>query len=100
MSLPSPLGVLLAIIVALFTLSIIFLKINERPFAIFLLSLARFISMPKQRIWHKGNSTDINVEIFHASKINTGPIIVEKHLSHEDVVRAAQTFDSPSANKI
>jgi len=90
----------MAIIVALFTLAIIFLKINERPFAHFLLSLARFMSTPKQRVWHKGNANDINVEIYHAAKTNTGPVVPEKHLSHADIARLSKGFDTPDTTKI
>lgn len=99
MSLPSPLNILLAIIVALFTVAMIFLKINERPFSHFLLSLMRFMSTPKQRVWHKGNATDINVEIYHTQKKNTGPVVAEKHLTHEDIARLSKGFDSPNATK-
>ena len=96
MSLPSPLGAILGVIVALFTVAMIFLKINERPFSHFLLSLFRFMSTPKQRVWHKGGTTDLNVEIYHAQKKNTGPVVAEKHLSHEDIARLSKGFDSPN----
>lgn len=100
MSLPSPLNILLAVIVALFTVAMIFLKINERPFSHFLLSLLRFMSTPKQRVWHKGSSNDINVEIYHTQKKNTGPVVTEKHLSHEDIARLAKRVDTPNSTKI
>lgn len=100
MSLPSPLSILLALIVALFTLAMIFLKINERPFSHFLLSLIKFMSTPKQRIWHKGQTSDINVEIYHTQKKNQGPVVAEKHLTREQIAQYAKGVDTPDATKI
>lgn len=99
MSLPSPLGAIVAFLVAAFTIAMIFFKINERPFSHFLLSLMRFVSTPKQRIWHKGNATDINVEIYHAQNKNVGPVVAEKHLSHEDITKLSKGFDTPNNPK-
>lgn len=96
MSLPSPLGVVVAFLVATFTLAMIFLKINERPFSHFLLSLIQFMSTPKQRVWQKGSSSDIRVEIYHAPKKNTGPVVAEKHLSHEQLAQYAKQIDTPN----
>ena len=96
-SLPAPLGLMLAILVAMFTVAMIFLKINERPFSVFLLSLIRFMSTPRQRVWSKGNSSDFNVEIYHAPQKNEGPVVAEKHLTHNQLVSAAKRFDSPNS---
>jgi len=94
MSLPSPFGIILAAIIGLFTLSMIFLKINERPFSVFLFSLFRFMSTPKQRVWQKGQSSDINVEIYKSEKTNTGPQVQPKNISREDIARVAHNIDS------
>lgn len=94
MSLPSPVGIFLAVIVAILTLAIIFLKVNERPFLVFLLSLIKFISSPKQRVWEKGQNSDIKVEIYKSNKTDTGPHVQQKNISHEDIERAAKRMDS------
>ena len=94
MSLPSFIGIFLAIIIVLFTLAMIFLKINERPFLIFLLSLLRFMSTPKQRLWEKGQNSDIKVEIYKSQKTDTGPHIQQKNISREDIASAARRMDT------
>lgn len=94
MSLPSPIGLFLAIIIALFTLSMIFLKVNERPFLVFLFSLIKFISSPKQRVWEKGQNSDIRVEIYKSNKADSGPHIQRKNISHEDISRIAHRVDT------
>lgn len=93
MSVPAPLGILLALIVALFTLAMIFLKINERPFSHFLLSLFKFMSTPRERIWHKGETSDIKVEIYKTKK-QQGSAVTEKHVSHEEIARYAKRIDN------
>ncbi len=93
MSLPSPLNYLVAILVALTTLALIFLKINERPFSLFLVSLLRFMSSPRERIWHKGSPGNLQIEIYKSKKEDR-PEFQSKHLTHEQIRRIARQVDS------
>lgn len=94
-SLPSPIGLLLAVIVALFTVAMIFVKVNERPFSNFLLSALKFFTTPRQRIWHKGGGApaNLNVEIYKTQK-QAGPVVPTKHISKEDIAKIARRIDT------
>lgn len=98
-SFPSPLNLICSVIVGIFTVAIIFVKINERPFLFYLLALLKFISTPKQRVWQKNSQEGLEVEIYKAQK-NTGPQVAHKNLTHEQAVALAKQLDSQSIDKM
>lgn len=90
---PKVLAFIIAIPVGLFVAAMIFLKINERPFLDFFLSVLEYSSAPKQRLWHHENSADLNVEIYKpkvTSKITMTPA---KNYSRQDIKDLANKID-------
>lgn len=49
----SELGIIIALPIALFSLALAFVKIQERPFGDFLASLVIFMTRPRQRVWKR-----------------------------------------------
>ncbi len=98
-SIPNVLGIFLGIIIALFTLAVVFLKINERPFIHFLLSLVQFIINPKQRSWHKETRGSLNVQIIKSKKA-AEKTINTKHLDRERIETLAHSIDSEGYKNI
>lgn len=49
-----PYFIVIALPVTLLALALTFIKINDRPFEIFLLNLVFYIFIPKKRFWQKG----------------------------------------------
>lgn len=90
---PAPFSYVLISPIALFVVCLIFVKINERPFLLFLVSMLEYNATPKQRIWHHGNGPDIGVEIYQ-SKVQTGPIVQAKNISREQIINIAKKLDS------
>lgn len=45
--------VVISFIAATLTLALAFAKVNGQPFGVFLINLAKFITIPKNRIWYK-----------------------------------------------
>ena len=97
-TLPSPLNFLLAIIVALLTLAIIFLKINERPFSQFMLSLFRFMGAPKVRTWQKGQDSNLQVEIYKPPKAKSD-MVLHKEISPDKIKEVARNIDTRNNEK-
>lgn len=91
MSLPKPLSIITAVPIAIFTFALIFIKVNERPFLDFFLSMVQFMSTPKQRVWHHGAYDNFRVVIFKTRKENKQ--IQEKHISHTQIEQAAKKSD-------
>ncbi len=53
-----PVFLLVAIPVGLLGLAFALVKINDRPFEVFVLSLFQFLSTPKQRMWREGYKSE------------------------------------------
>lgn len=53
-----PIFLVLAIPVGLLGVSFALLKINDRPFEVFVLSMFQFLSTPKQRMWREGYKSE------------------------------------------
>lgn len=53
-----PIFLVVAIPLGLLGVSLALVKINDRPFEVFLLSLFQFISTPKQRMWREGYKSE------------------------------------------
>lgn len=82
MSVPSPWGGIFAFPVLLFTVALIFVKVNERPFLNFFLSMLEFMSNPKRRIWHHQSNDNMQVIIYkpkqHHKQVQTKNIPPER----------------------
>ena len=98
MAVPGPFSYFLIVPIAFFVAAMVFLKINERPFLNFLVSVLEFSSVPKQRLWHHGNLPDLRVEIYEIKK-QTGPVIKSKNISRKDMQELAKRLDNPMDNK-
>jgi hypothetical protein len=90
---PKILAYLIAIPIGLFVAAMIFLKINERPFLDFFLSVIEYSSTPKQRLWHHENSADLNVEVYKPKIDNKTPAVVAKNYSRQDIQKLAKEID-------
>ena len=90
---PAPVGILLAILAGCFTVGVVFVKINERPFLFYFVALLKFIATPKQRVWQKGTDNDFDVEIYHPIK-QTGTQFEHKQLDKKKLEDIAKQLDS------
>jgi len=89
---PAPLSYLLVIPIALFVVCLDFVKVNERPFINFVLSAVQFAASPKQRFWSQGSDSDMEVEIYHATKEQT--YHPHKEISHAEIEALAGKIDT------
>ena len=89
---PHPINYLLAVPIAMFTFFIVFVKINGRPSTNFLKNLLVYLTNPKTRLWHKGQS-NIRVEIYQPPKKEQGDIYAGKRYSEKDIERIAEIID-------
>lgn len=86
------LALTLAIPVALFSLALAFVKVQERPFADFLSSFFTFLSRPRQRIWQKRKAEqDLIVEDQKHDDTNK---VVKKSVSVEKISDLTKILDS------
>lgn len=92
-SIPTPFSYFLIAPIAFFVVCLDFVKINERPFLIFLISILEFNTTPRQRVWHHGAIPDLGVEIYQSQK-QTGPTVQAKNISHEQIANIAKRIDS------
>jgi hypothetical protein len=97
MALPYPLSYAAAILIGMLTLAIVFLKVNERPFMHFLLSALQFIGKPKQRTWQKGDSGNMEVEIYKAPKKDLPSNLPHKNVDPKAFEEIAKRVDTPGA---
>lgn len=93
MSMPAPLSYVLALPIAIFVICLDFVKVNERPFLDFFLSMLAFLGAPKKRVWHQGDDSDMSIEIYHVKKSNE-PTIQHKTISREEIERVAKRTDT------
>lgn len=91
MALPRPFSIFLAIPVGVFTIAIVFIKINERPFLDFFLAMLQFLSSPKQRIWHHTTTDNLKIVIYKPVSQKHGPDT--KDISHEKIAELAKKLD-------
>lgn len=96
---PNPLNLLLAIIIGLFTLAIVFIKINERPFLFYFVAFIKFLSTPKNRRWSNESPDNFKVEIYKPPTKNT-QIVEHKKLDKKQLEELAKNLDSKNSNNI
>jgi hypothetical protein len=92
-AIPSPFSFIFIVPIALFVTALIFLKINERPFLDFMVSIIEFSSTPKQRIWqHSNNLPDLKLEIYEIKK-DHGSQVQTKRISKQEMSEFAKKLD-------
>lgn len=96
----SPLRILFylgAIIIGAASLAFAFLKIQDRPFAVFVSNVFSYMSKPRQRIWHKSNRARKTIII--PDKLVAQAEAPHKELDRNKLVDLAKLADSaqPSA---
>lgn len=95
-AIPKPFSFILIVPVALLTGAMVFLKINERPFLDFVISVLEFSAIPRQRIWHHANVPDLKVEI--VEHVERAPVQTTKAKSYsrEEIEAVAHALDDPN----
>ena len=91
---PKPYSFIIIVPVILLVIALDFLKVNERPFLDFLLSIIEFSSSPRQRLWHHEDISDLKVEIYQPVQ-QTGPKVEPKTYTKEDINALANKLDKP-----
>ena len=90
---PNPLNIFFAAIVGLFTVCVVLVKINERPFLFYFVALIKFFSTPKQRTWQKDAGDGFEVEMYKADK-STGLTIAHRNLDKKNLAEIARQIDN------
>jgi len=90
---PKPFSFVLITPITLFVAALIFLKINERPFLDFLISLSAFMTAPKNRVWHHDVASNLSVEVYQSKSTNQNNNIQTKQFSHEQLQEMAKRID-------
>lgn len=93
MSIPTPFSYIVVVPIALFVCAVVFLKVNERPFLEFLLSVIQFSTTPKQRVWHHQDTANLAIDVYKVRK-DTGPKVQSKNISREQIAEAARRVDT------
>lgn len=96
---PKPYSFILIVPIALLVIALDFLKINERPFLDFLLSIFEYTGTPRQRLWHHENISDLKVEVYEPKK-DTGPKTPEKKVTRQEIIDLAKKLDQPDNQTI
>lgn len=91
-TLPRPFSFVLAAPIAMFTIAVIFVKVNERPFLNFFFAILQFMSSPKQRVWHHGSYDNLKVVIYKTQKAERK--IETKQISKEKIHQVATKLDN------
>lgn len=94
---PKPFSYFIIVPVALFVIALDFLKVNERPFLDFILSVFEFSSTPRQRLWHHENMSDLKVEIYEPVK-QAGPAVQAKTYTKAEIEQLANRLDQGDNN--
>lgn len=92
-TIPKPFSYFLIVPLATFVLALIFLKVNERPFLDFLTSLFYFSTTPKNRVWHHGSDSNLNVEIYKPKQEGQNQNIQTKQFTHKQIHEMAEKID-------
>lgn len=90
---------LISIPVAMISLSLAFLKIQDQPFAKFIVSLLYYFFMPRERIWRKNLDTEkFAIENIEVSKKEKSTAI--RSVNKSELERLAQDLDVMSLKQI
>ncbi len=88
-----PLFLVLALPIAVFTLSMAFLKINDLPFPKFIQGAILFLVLPKRRVWHKNVDLSSPVRIEAPIK-KAVPKIIKKQIEKSEIEKLASVLDT------
>jgi len=92
MSIPKPFSFVLLIPAGALTVALVFIKVNERPFLDFLMSMVQYFTIPRERVWHHENLPEMTVQTYGTQKNNqTG--MQNKVLSHDQISELAKKLD-------
>jgi hypothetical protein len=87
------LAIFLCLPIGLFTIALVFLKVQERPFGEFIAALIWFSIRPRQRVWHRETLNDQPV-ITQEAKKNEEKKIAKKDLDVNKLHSLAATLDN------
>jgi len=90
-AIPRPLSYFVMIPVAVLFLAIVFIKVNERPFSVFLLSIVQFLTLPRKRVWKETDSGDTKYQFYRKAEKKVA--VEPKSISHDQITKVAQKFD-------
>lgn len=91
---PAPVSYVLITPIALFTTAMVFMKINERPFLDFIISVIEYSTVPRQRLWHHSDLPDLKVEIYATNNSKNIKYAPPKQFSKADLERFANQLDN------
>lgn len=92
---------LVGVPVGLLAVALAFLKIQDRPFGEFLVSLVVYIIRPRQRVWHRETSGSQSVIRDSAiPKKTEEKTPTKKHLSQEELANLSNVLDTGSKDEI
>lgn len=96
-TLPVKIFVLTGLPVAILSLALAFLKIQDQPFSKFLLSLAFYIVRPKERFWHKDPQQEkFTSEMETKEKKTKNQEVADKPVEKSQLEQLAQKLDVSS----
>ena len=96
---PKPINIFLAILAGIFTVAVVFVKVNERPFLYFFKSLVFFLVSPKRRVWQKGTDNGFDIEIYKPPQ-KQAQHIERKQLDKEKLSQIANEIDHSAIDKM
>ena len=88
----APFSYIIIVPVALLVVALDFLKVNERPFLDFLLSMVQFTSVPRQRLWRHEDMSDLKIEIYDPPQ-NVNNTVHAKKVTREEITDLAKKLD-------
>lgn len=95
LKLPGSFGIIVAVPVALITFAFTFVRVQDQPFSKFVFSLIGYVTNPRDRTWHRDESSS-NASPIQADravkKVAKKP--TKKSYSPADIRKLAETVDS------
>jgi hypothetical protein len=91
-TLPSPLNLMLALLIGIFTVCVIFVKVNERPFLSFVGNIITFTIKPKVRVWSK-STVPFKVDVYQNPNDGRKKVVNQKNVSKSELFKLAETID-------
>lgn len=79
--------------IAIITLAVVFLKIQDQPFHKFIFSLFTYLVSPKREVWHKVNAVTPAPIPQAPQKSTHNPIVHQKLISKEEMTKLAGKLD-------
>lgn len=80
--------------IALLTLALVFVKVQDQPFHKFLFSLFTYLISPKREVWHKVSAASPPPMPSVSKKTNEKPIVHQKLISKEELGKLAEKLNA------